>query len=81
MNVSFATPMVGNLYLRDKLMEEGIADSMCHFTLAEDIVPPSLFTNKIFQRLPWFANRNIVHLLVKALGMDSDDVKVCIFSR
>ena len=52
LNISFASPMVGNHDLRDKLMKTGIAEGMFHFVLEEDIVPAAAFYRHAFQKLP-----------------------------
>ena len=48
-NITFATPMVGNHYLRDNLGD--IAKQMYHFVEAEDIVPALLFSHHLYQKL------------------------------
>jgi len=48
-NVTFATPMVGNHFLRENLGD--IAGRMYHFVEAEDIVPALLFTRHLYQNL------------------------------
>ena len=82
-NVTFATPMVGNYHLRKKLHTvtggHAAADSMYHFALAEDVVPPSLFANEMYDKLPWWATRKGIDLLLKILGQVPDeDVKLSI---
>ena len=52
LNISFASPMVGNHDLRDKLMKTGVAEGMFHFVLQEDIVPAAAFYRHSFQKLP-----------------------------
>ena len=49
LNVTFASPMVGNHCLRDNLGD--IAGRMYHFVEAGDIVPGALFTHHLYQRL------------------------------
>ena len=54
LNITFATPLVGNLQLRNKLMEgpKNIAENMFHFILEEDIVPSVLFYKHTYERIP-----------------------------
>ena len=52
LNISFASPLVGNHDLRDMLMKTAIAEGMFHFVLAEDIVPAVAFYKHAFQKLP-----------------------------
>ena len=50
LNVTFASPMVGNHCLRDNLGD--IAGRMYHFVEAGDIVPGALFTHHLYQGGP-----------------------------
>ena len=52
LNVTFATPMVGNLKLRESLGENNLSQNMYHFVLDEDIVPAVLFYKHAYERIP-----------------------------
>ena len=54
LNVTFATPLVGNINLRNTLMPErkNLAKNMFHFVLKEDIVPSVLFYKHAYERIP-----------------------------
>ena len=56
-NITFATPMVGNMALRESLLDKVVfpkepAENMHHFVVAEDIVPAVLFTNHFYKKIP-----------------------------
>ena len=53
-NITFATPMIGNIQLREELMSDGVGANMYHIVLAGDIVPAALFTEHLYHRLPKF---------------------------
>ena len=53
LNVTFATPMVGNHALREKLNESTVSDKMYHFVNAGDIIPALLFTRQLYQKLAY----------------------------
>lgn len=61
-NITFAPPMVGNVNLRKTLNGvdgNGVASSMYHFVVAEDIVPASLFTEYTKEKIhlyEWLLN-------------------------
>ena len=54
LNITFATPLVGNLPLRNKMMEghKNLAENAFHFVLEEDIVPSVLFYKHAYERIP-----------------------------
>ena len=51
-NISFAGPVVGNMDLRRRLLDDDKAKNMYHFVLAEDIIPAAPFYRHAYQRLP-----------------------------
>ena len=70
-NVTFATPMVGNFPLRaEQNREDGVARNMFHFVLAEDVVPAALFTADMYNKLPWFAARQVLNVLLWIINLD-----------
>ena len=77
-NVTFATPMVGNNHLRERLHSNLAADLMHHFVMEEDVVPPSLFTHEVYQKLPWYAtedNLNRFEAILRIVGQVSPSSK------
>ena len=51
-NITFATPMIGNRNLREEFTMRGIDQNMYHMVLAGDVIPAALFTDHLYHKLP-----------------------------
>ena len=81
LNVTFASPLVGNLQFRERLMQmpENLAENMFHFVVDEDVVPPLLFYKHAYEKIPspkFFASkRSVLQKVLKvALGVDLESL-------
>ena len=65
-NITFATPLTSNFPMAEKLgvRERDPARTMHHFVLHKDIVPAALFTDHIYNNLPWFASEDTIDFLL-----------------
>ena len=77
-NITFATPMVGNFPLREEQNHNGQARDMFHFVLAEDIVPAALFTRQLYEKLPWFFSEATLNVILWAVGCKEKKIKECV---
>ena len=58
-NITFATPLMGNMKLRARLMEgsgfpKSLIENMHHYVVQGDVVPALMFTHVLYENLPYY---------------------------